>query len=264
MNQDKDKDVFFVPKRTRQKKKQKRLLWQWRVNSKPPSERQSFLKHTRRMQRYAERGQLRNNKFFCKAGQLITQERVDRYEPMCHFMVRKFYPVLSLRDTGYSYDDFVNQCRVEVFLAILNGFDPFKVMDHRERSKEQMELEIRKLEQSIVYGRLRDYLRRSSWKYHPEQLGGITWSIDQLLDRESENGHNIEYRYSLYTESNVDPLGSSFRMEVQKDQLLEILEKQGPEAVKKAFFELDRDSRDTIKDILFRESENRWTELSTF
>lgn len=227
----------------------------------------SFLKYCRRLERYAKKGQLRNGQLYCKAGIKITHERVNQYEAMCHFMVRKFLPGLGLWEAGFSYDDLINQLRMEIYLALANGFDPFTVMEEKERTIEEIEKEVHKLESVIVCGRLKSYLRRQTWKFHPDQLGGKTWCIEEFTCQGMKNSNydkhvSREFSAGLFTESNAEPLILVDFIRDQQDRLLEILDREGPDAVKKAFFALDTESRDVIQDSLFGSGVSRWNDLT--
>lgn len=231
----------------------------------------SYLKHARRLQRYAKRGQLVNGELYCRAGKKITPERVNQYEAMCHFMVRKFLPGLALWEASMAYDDLVNQCRMEIYLALLNGFNPKAVMDKRERSGEQLEKELLKLEKTIVYGRLKSCLRRLTWRNHPDQLGGKTWCYESLVEskvtteRVSARSSYIggqEFRYGLFTAERDDQFFRVDFIRDQQDRLLTILEKEGAEAVKKEFFALDKRSQELLQETLFGKIESKWSELT--
>jgi hypothetical protein len=249
------------PKKRHLKKAQKKALWQWRLKDKTPSERKRFLKYVRRMHRYLERGQLQSGVFYCKAGLPITEERVSNYQALCHFMVRKFLPALALWEASMVYDDLINQCKAEVFLALLNGYDPYKVLRPASRGPEQLKIELQKLEQSTVFGRLKSYLRRTVWKNHPDQLGGQTWSMNRIVDEQQKDGTaRQEFRYGLYTEMETDSLDF---VQKQTDLLVDILESGGPDAARKAFFELDFDRRDLISESLFRGNTNILGEIES-
>lgn len=220
----------------------------------------SYLKHCRQMQRLVKRGQLICGKFFCKAGKEISQERIGRYEAMCHFMVRKFLPGMALWEAGYSYEDLINQCRLEIFLALLNGFNPKLFIKGFVRGNFQNDVAIQKLEQTIVYGRLRSYLRRLTWKYHPDQLGGQSWSFDQIIDPNGDDQgrhQRSEFRFGLYTKNKDEPIIGIDFIRDQKDRLLDILNQEGPEAVRQAFSVLDEESREVIQESLFEQ--NDWS-----
>lgn len=146
----------------------------------------------------------------CKGGKPIDNERILKYENMCHFLVQKFLPARALYEASMDYDDLINQCRYEVMRALMN-FDPkiavksfrnkkaldengepiilkfkkgkpvFKMVpdeDLREKEEQRKalnpELAKTKAEESLVYGRLKNYLRRTRWKYSPAVFGGQT------------------------------------------------------------------------------------------
>ena len=147
----------------------------------------------------------------CKGGKPIDNVRIEKYEKMCHFLVRKFLPAMNLYEASMDYEDLVNQCRYEVLMALRN-FDPklamqsFRVRkildengnpiilkthkngkivyltepDEEFRKKEikrkmsNPEVALRKAEESIVFGRLSNYLRRTRWKYNEINRGGKT------------------------------------------------------------------------------------------
>jgi hypothetical protein len=220
----------------------------------------SYLKHCRRLQRYAKRGQLINGELYCRAGKKITQERVDRYEAMCHFMVRKFLPGLALWEASMSYDDLVNQCRMEIYLALLNGFNPKSVMKKRDRTDQELEDELLKLEKTIVYGRLKSCLRRMTWRNHPDQLGGKTWCLEQILNR--EDACSEEFRYGLFTKEHGNQFFPIDFIRDQQDRLLEILNQYGPEAAKEVFSRMDQESKELIQESLFGNTKSKWSELA--
>ena len=146
-----------------------------------------------------------------KGGKIIDNNRIMKYEKLCHFMIRKYLPALALFEASMSYDDLLNQCRYEVMMALRN-YDPTiamksfrvrRVLDEngtpvvlKVRSggqkiyKTEPDIELRqkeeerkakdpqtaliKAEESIVYGRLNNYMRRTRWKYSPQVNGGVT------------------------------------------------------------------------------------------
>lgn len=147
----------------------------------------------------------------CKGNRIIDYERVSKYNDMCHFLIRKFLPSLALFEASMSYDDLFNQCQYETVKALIN-FDPKLAMksfiqkrskddngnfiilkyDRYARPKYQFEPDfearnkketekladparaLQKAEESIVYGRLQNYLRRTRWKYSKDNTGGST------------------------------------------------------------------------------------------
>jgi hypothetical protein len=244
------------PKGIRYRKWQQKQLWEFRVAQVPEAQRKSFIKNARRMQRYAERGQLKNGVFYCKAGKPITEERVAKYTAMCHYMVRKFLPSLALWEAGLVYDDLINQSKIEVFLALLNGFDPEKAVTSTEpdlvkraeieaRKRANLEETLVQAEQNIVFGRLRSYFIRLCWKYHPDQLGGRSGSLNAMLD-----GINQEFAAGLYTNTEPGAFKKDHRIKDERQRLLEILATEGPDAVRRAFFELHPKTQESLAEAL--------------
>jgi hypothetical protein len=120
---------------------------------------------------------------YCKGGKPIDDARVNKYDAMCHHMVRKFLPALALFEASMDYDDLVNQCRYEVFMALKNKFDPALAMTStisdpvkraEQIAKKQADPEwaLAQAEKAIVYGRLENYLRRTRHNFHPDTLLG--------------------------------------------------------------------------------------------
>jgi hypothetical protein len=222
----------------------------------------SYLKHCRQMQRLVKRGQLRSGKFYCRGGKEINQERINRYEAACHFLVRKKIPGMGLWEASYAYEDLINQCRLEIFLALLNGFNP-----HGFIKGVATDDDIIKLEKTIVFGRLESWLRRQTWKYHPDQLGGQSCSFDEIANPNRDTGidqHSSrkEFRFGLFTKEMDSPIFPIDFIRDQKDRLLDILNREGPEAVKVAFSALDIGSREAIQESLFEQ--NDWGDAGRF
>lgn len=197
---------------------------------------------TTKFSKYAKLGQLRHGEWFCKAGKPITEERIWKYENMCHFMIRKFLPANALYEAAMTYDDLINQCRMEVFLALLDGFDPIKAMSSKIEDPElrnkaiqkkllNPEITLEKAEISIVYGRLQNYLRRTTWRFHPDQLGGRSQSLDEI----NEN-INQEFKNHCYTPNEV----VSDAVLEKKEQLLDIIEQFGRGSVGRAKLAFNR------------------------
>lgn len=207
----------------------------------------SYNKRSRKFAKYAKQGQLIGGEFYCKSGKIIDQERLDKYEGLCHHMVQKFLPARALFEAALDYEDLVNQCRLEVFLALLDGFDPVKAMSvtekdpvKRERAlaKKQADPDaaLSKAEKAIVYGRLQNYLRRTRWEYHPEQLGGQTESLDAAF----ADGHHREIDKNYFSFDVCDQTLET------KDNLLDVLETYGPERVRDHYNSLDEDARGSL------------------
>lgn len=233
---------------------------QWLLSQE--AHRRSSEKLIRRVKKYETLGQLRSGVFYCKAGKPITMERVQKYEAMCHFMVRKFLPALALWEAGFDYQDLVNRCRLEVFLCLLNGFDPDKAMTSTlEDPEERAIAEARKVanfeetlqtsEQSMVFGRLFRYMRRTTYDYHPDQLGGRTCSFEAIL-----SGINQAFTNGLYIEAPEDHDAAK-----AKALLLETMENGGAEKAKALFDRLPSDQKEAVVELLKQSTVNQWSDL---
>lgn len=216
-------------------------------------------------------------------GRPINNARINKYEAMCHFMVRKYLPALSLYEASMDYSDLINQCRYEVMMALANfssekalsSFRTKKALDENgnpvivgnklgkpiylmipddEKRKSEIirkskdpETALRKAEESIVYGRLNNYMRRVRWKFSPKQRGGWTVSLG------STNKNNLinEILYDLSCALDPSPLMESAAT-LEKENLIDILELKGPDEAKKAFDKLSSDMRSSILEVIDR------------
>jgi|GEM_PF-5494764 len=232
----------------------------------------SMAKKYRRLKKYRALGRYKEGIFYCKAGRSITPERVTKYEAMCHKLARKFFPALMVNEAAYTYDDIVMFCRIEVFLALLNGFDPVKAMTsnekdpilHAEKVAAKLanpEATLDNSEKSIVYGRLKGFLRRTSWKFHPDQRGGITGSLEYILKpmdaRPSDSPSSLsyspnEYKKGIFTQPEEE-LSSVLKI---KNLLIEVMEDRGEAEAKALFAMLPDEEREAIVASLRRSEQN--------
>lgn len=229
-------------------------------------EEKHFLRFARKMQKYIGNNQYRSGVFFCKSGKRIDETRVYKYEPLCHKLVRQYFPALALWEASLTYEDLINQCRLEIFLALLNGFDPVKAMtstivDPVERLKQEAkklanpEMALVNAEFAIVYGRIDNYLRRNAYKYHPNQMGGRAVSIDVIIAKVHQ-----EYSSGIFIEP-MEDLALSTRAEITREKLLEILEKEGAEKVRELFLDLKVTDADGLLALLRRNTAG-WSNVS--
>lgn len=213
----------------------------------------SVAKRFRRLKKYKNLGQYLNGIFYCKSGKPITEDRIGQYDKMCHKIVRQFLPALALYEKSYNYDDLVISCKREVFLALLDGFDPKKAMTStiQDPGKRKLaehkkwmnpEKTLSNSEKNIVWGRLKNWVRRERHKYSPKELGGRTQFLDIYVDGQLRNN---EYSRGCFTE--VDSLIPDYIHQI-KDELIGILEDSGPECVLIAYHGLgDYDSEQVVK-----------------
>lgn len=211
----------------------------------------------------------------CKGNRLIDYKRVSKYNDMCHFLIKKFLPALALFEASMSYDDLYNQCQYETVKALIN-FDPKIAMmsfiqkrskdengnfivlkfdkygnpkyklepDFEARSKKEAEKRadpekaLRKAEESIVYGRIQNYLRRTRWKYNKENSGGVT----QLFP-------DNHYVFGLTKTSDINYTEyQSVLVDINK--MSEILDVSGKDGVVSYIDSLPDSKRTLIKDYL--------------
>jgi hypothetical protein len=210
----------------------------------------SVAKRFRRLKKYKNKGQYRKGVFYCKDGRPITEERINQYEKMCHKAVRQFLPALALYEKSYNYDDLVISCRREVFLALLDGFNPSLAFTVRAKDLEKRKLAEHEKrlnsEKNIVWGRLLNWVRRERHKYSPKELGGRTEALEVFVDGQLRNN---EYSRGCYSE-----IDSSIPEEIHeiKDRLLEVLETEGPNAVLKAYEKLSGYDAERVVQLLTR------------
>lgn len=202
-------------------------------------------KRERRIKKYAEAGQYRNGVYFCKGGKPIDEDRVRKYEALCHKMANKYCPRQSLFEAAFDYEDLINQCRMEVFLALLNGFDPVKAMGgaNVEWKSQNREEALNKAEYNIVFGRLKNYFRRTLWRYHPDQYGGSSTSYDEICE-----GINQEYRNEAFTVE-AEPIDETPHSALL-ESLFTTLRNRGKKAAKEKFMTLEENEKERILSLL--------------
>lgn len=245
-----------------------------------PKDESRFRRFAKKLNKYELNNQFRNGAFFCKLGKPINEERVLRYEGMCHKVVRQFLPALMLWEAGYVYEDLINMCRREIFLALLDGFDPVKAMTSTHKDPvRRLEIEaykkenpaetFDKSEKSIVYGRLRDFIRRERWKYHPSQRGGYSISRDALLTpravrTEAHRTPCVEYEYGMYSIQDTNDCLLTPEFIKQRDDFLTLLEKEGEGAVKNCFAKLSEKEKEFLVEYLKDSVHAEWTTIAHF
>lgn len=224
----------------------------------------SKLKRYRRLLKYKRLNQYKDGVFYCKSGKPITEERVLKYEGMSHALIREYFPALYVNEAAYNYDDLLSSCRIEIFLALLNGFDPEKALTSNKenpeerakiekRKRENIEFTLAESEKSIVWGRLNNYLRRTRWKNHPAVRGGMTGSLDYLYERAAslyETSLSVDYKIGAY----IEPTEERPEIVFEKDKLLNLVREQGPAAAKKKFLRMGKDKREAIVDMLRKQN----------
>lgn len=177
--------------------------------------------------------------FYAKR-ELIDGKKIEAFQSLWRFLIRKRLPAGMLREACWDYADLENSCRTEVFMALAHTFDPKVAFDRLgppawEAHKRNDPGGFLKFVQRVfVTRRIENFLRRNQWKHHPQQVGGVTVGIGI-------------FQPTLREESHVPaPLMSDI------DSLEEILESKGPEAVKEYFNGLPEDKKESLVEILMK------------
>jgi len=199
-----------------------------------------------------------NSKVYCKMGREINSSRISKYEGFYRKIIRDFLPGLCLMEASMAYDDLLNQLRYEAFMALKNGFDPIKAMDSTIKDPEKRAKQIEKklanpqkaleqAEKNIVYGRLVNYMRRSRWKYHPDQRGGKSISLESILIASNNNfnsqSDDVEY-FIVHNQNHID----TTQAENDKAELLKALE--NGKDVKLMYNSLSKERQEDLLEIL--------------
>jgi hypothetical protein len=209
-------------------------------------------------------------KVYCKAGREIDNARILKYEGFYRKIIRDFLPGLCLVEAAMSYDDLLNQLRYEAFMAIKNGFDPIKAMDSSIKDPEKRAIQIQKklnnpekaleqAEKNMVYGRLVNYMRRTRWKYHPDQRGGRTVSL------------NATFRFDKADQDDQDTLDvTSFevkmdmnRSQAELDRAALIKAMNDGRNVREIFMQMSEERREDLLGILETSPQSKIRDFST-
>ena len=196
-------------------------------------------------------------KVYCKSGREIDNARIAKYEGFYRKVIKDFLPGLCLMEASMAYDDLLNQLRYEAFMALKNGFDPVKAMgssikDPEKRAKQiekklaNPEKALEQAEKNIVYGRLVNYMRRSRWKYHPDQRGGRSVSLDAILTASSLNNDSDD-NSGFFMVQNKEHIDHS-QADADRAELLRAME-DGKD-VKQMYLSLPKERREDLLEIL--------------
>lgn len=196
-------------------------------------------------------------KVYCKSGREIDNARILKYEGFYRKIIRDFLPGLCLMEASMAYDDLLNQLRYEAFMALKNGFDPVKAMgssikDPEKRAKQiekklaNPEKALEQAEKNIVYGRLVNYMRRARWKYHPDQRGGRSVSLDAILYSINTNEDSDDNLNAFSVENNVN--FNQSQAEVDRIDLMKAME-DGKD-VRALFLSLPEERREDVLEML--------------
>lgn len=196
-------------------------------------------------------------KVYCKSGREIDNARITKYEGFYRKVIKDFLPGLCLMEASMAYEDLLNQLRYEAFMALKNGFDPVKAMDSTIKDPEKRAKQIEKklanpekaleqAEKNIVYGRLVNYMRRSRWKYHPDQRGGRSVSLDAILA--ASNSHNDSDDNSAFIFPDIQESIDRHQAEMDRADLLRAME--DGKNVKDVYMSLSKERREDLLSLL--------------
>ena len=196
-------------------------------------------------------------KVYCKSGREIDNARILKYEGFYRKVIKDFLPGLCLMEASMAYEDLLNQLRYEAFMALKNGFDPVKAMgssikDPEKRAKQiekklaNPEKALEQAEKNIVYGRLVNYMRRSRWKYHPDQRGGRSVSLDAILTASGMN-HDSDDNTSFFMVESTDHIDMA-QADIDRADLMKAME-DGKD-VRGMYLSLPKERRDDLLDML--------------
>lgn len=196
-------------------------------------------------------------KVYCKSGREIDNARITKYEGFYRKVIKDFLPGLCLMEASMAYEDLLNQLRYEAFMALKNGFDPVKAMgstikDPEKRAKQiekklaNPEKALEQAEKNIVYGRLINYMRRSRWKYHPDQRGGRSVSLDAILS--SSNSHDDSDDNSAFCFVEAKDSIDRHQAEMDRAELFKALE--DGKNVKDIYMSLPKERREDLLSLL--------------
>jgi hypothetical protein len=146
-------------------------------------------------------------------------------------------------------------------MALKNGFDPVKAMsstikDPEKRAKQiekklsNPEKALEQAEKNIVYGRLVNYMRRSRWKYHPDQRGGRSVSLDSILYSLNINEDSDENMNLFSVEDKVH--FNQSQADIDRIELMKALE-DGKD-VRSVFLSLTEERREDVLEMLSNSS----------
>ena len=134
----------------------------------------------------------------CKLGRPIDNARINKYEMLCHYLIRKHFPSHAFPSL-FDYDDVLNQCRLEVFKAI-KKLDPKKALDSYLKDPVKRAAKIAEkeanpekayqiAEKNLAYWQVDNHLKRMKWnhgiKTAPEKRRGKTYSLEALFQNNS-------------------------------------------------------------------------------
>jgi hypothetical protein len=185
----------------------------------------------------------------------IDAARINQYSGLWMTEIRTHFPAMCVYGAGWDIDDLQSECRNQVFKALLDTFDPGLAMmsrvDEAKTAKDRLKryewekemakdipLHLAVTERGWVKTRLENFLRRTQYNFHPQQLGGRAQSLDAII----EETVNAEVNTHLVYEAT--PLEEDAQKKV--DELLLVLQELGPQEAKTIFLSMGRSDREDI------------------
>jgi hypothetical protein len=189
----------------------------------------------------------------------IDEKLLNKFKDLWEGMIRSHFPARYVWGAAWDYKDLESLCRTETFKALSETFDPDKMRSgvgacktaaaRAKRYADEKEL-CRDLENLLyvsqrgwVKERLKNFLWRSQFKFHPQQLGGVTQSMTPLSD---EKTNNNEVKLNLFYETRIHSPETIKKTE----ELVVMMEKIGSEDAVKMFYSFDRGTREDIVDLI--------------
>jgi hypothetical protein len=189
----------------------------------------------------------------------VDECRLNKFSDLWENMIRVHFPTRYVWGAMWGHDDLVSLCRIEAFKALSETFDPNKMRSRVflckteesriKRFEEEKELcrDFNKIlsiaERGWVKERLRNFLWRSQYNYHPQQLGGIAQSMTPLAE---DKVTNKEMRFNLFYETKLHSPEA-----IQKtEELLFVMDQLGPKEAANLFFSMECCDRDGVIEII--------------
>jgi hypothetical protein len=195
----------------------------------------------------------------CKLGRPIDDARILKHEKLYHHLVRKHISGLNYLPGSMAYEDLINACRYEAYLAI-QAMDPelaltSKIKNDARRQQKLAEKRanpekaFEQAERNLIYWRIDNYLKRLKWNHGmltaPLKRRGVTvslesvataWGFADASDPDAEAIISIRASLSRLSETERHNIHARYEM------LLWCLERGGRERVQRYLSRLsDRD-----------------------
>jgi hypothetical protein len=193
----------------------------------------------------------------CKFGHPIDDDRIKKYEMMCHYLIRRHFPGLIFPKL-FEYEDVMNACRYEIYQAF-KRLDPQKVASGVPAEKKRKIAEkaqdpegaFQKAEKHVVYWQLDFFLKRLKWNYGintaSKKRKASTVSLEgYLVSKEAPDATDLVAGIQSIIS---DPERET--AEALKKSLSWILRYRGPEKVRAFYSKMSREHQELVREHLF-------------